>query len=178
MGPNGDLSYVRDSDGHALNTGGIAFPKEFKPLVGYYYYRFIGTTSARKFGMPQGIAGGWWLDHESFKKLDRYASEIEISLSDAAHRALAIPEAWSDCHYAGRAELSRSVRAYSGPGKPAAQSSPYNPKRDKTTDPVSVPLSHLEIRQIFVPGNPDLLSRCFAIDKARWIYCRKAGKSF
>lgn len=178
LGADGGLDYDLDSDDMALNTGGMHAPNEIKLRPGQFYYRFIGTRSARKFGMPTALAGGWWLDLDNYRKISLYAQDLGIALSEAAHRTLAIPAGWSDCHYVGRVLLNSPVRAYIGHGKPAALQSPHNSKRDKADDPVVLSPWHLQLAQVYVPGTVPVLNTAFDIASGKWKYCRTPGQAF
>lgn len=75
------------NDGQAVGTGGIANPQPTRLLTGHYHYRFASSTARRT--SQQG--GGWWLDFENFKLVQRFAADNGYSLREAARLMLAFP---------------------------------------------------------------------------------------
>jgi hypothetical protein len=130
-------------DGLAVGTGGIAMPQPTRLLSGQYYYRFASSASQRS----AQVGGGWWIDFDAFRTIERFASGNAHRLKDAARLMLALPYDWTKVDLLVRALLRSPVRAYTGFGKPA-QGSPGGP--DKATR--WIPTQHVKVRQIYIPG--------------------------
>ena len=162
QGPDGTrIDYVTDSDGSALQNGGMFQPQETRMGPGRYF-RFFGTINHNRYGAESCMAGGWWIEANTYFQIKSWAMSHDMSLAKAAQQLIVIPGGWHDCGYVGAAHLNRKLKAYVGKGKPATNAtSPHNPLRNRDTDPVVAAPSHLEIKQYFVPGDRDLLSRFF-----------------
>ncbi|MCB2093014.1 MAG: hypothetical protein KDE11_01275 [Rhodobacteraceae bacterium] len=166
QGPDGAwIDYRSDSDGFAMQNGGMFRPQEASMPQGIYY-RFFGTISHNRFGAESCMAGGWWLDTDNYARIRNVALERGVSLARAAQALIVIPGGWHDCGYVGQAYLNRELRAWVGKGKPATSgTSPHNAQRNPATDPVLIAPAHLEMKQWFVPGERSLLARFFEVRK-------------
>ncbi len=153
-----DRKKVPNPDSFAVQNGGIISPQKTRMPLGFYY-RFIGSNR----GNP---TGNWWLEPEHYFLIRSRARDLGIPLAVAASRCLVIPKEWGDCGRVVRAQLHTRLNAYVGKGKPATGSvSPDNATRDKRTQPVHMAPTHIEIKQWYVPGEPELLARMFKVDK-------------
>lgn len=103
------------NDGQAVGTGGIVNPQPTRVPSGQYYYRFASSASSRE----ARLGGGWWLDHENFSLVRRFADNNGYTLREAARLTLALPYAWTRVDLLLHALLSVPLRAYTGLGKPA-----------------------------------------------------------
>jgi hypothetical protein len=130
-------------EGEAVGTGGILMPEPTRLPSGHYYYRFTSSVSP-KFAQ---LGGGWWVDFETFKMIERFASENKYRLKDAARLMLALPYDWTKVDLLIKALLKSPLRAYTGLGKPA-QGGAGN--ADKGTQ--WIPTQHVRARQIYIPG--------------------------
>lgn len=131
------------NDGQAVGTGGIRNPQPIHLPVGHYYYRFASSNSPRE----AQLGGGWWLDYENFKKIERFAQQNRYSIREAARLMLALPYAWTRVDLKIKALLAVPIKAYAGEGKPAQGSKGGG---DKGT--VWVPTQHIKVLQLYVPG--------------------------
>ncbi|MFT3717349.1 hypothetical protein [Pseudorhodoferax sp.] len=130
-------------DGQAVGTGGILNPQPTRLPSGQYYYRFASSSSPddARFG------GGWWLDHDNFVLVRRFAAEHGYSLRDAARLMLALPHAWTHVDQLVRALLRQPLRAYTGLGKPAQGAATGADRGTRW-----IPTQHVAVRQLYVPG--------------------------
>ena len=131
------------NDGLATGTGGIVMPSATRLPSGQYYYRFASSASQRS----AQIGGGWWIDFEAFKTIEKFAGENAYRLKDAARLMLALPYDWTKVDVLIRALLRFPLRAYTGFGKPA-QGKASGP--DKGT--AWIPTQHVRVRQLYIPG--------------------------
>jgi len=131
------------NDGQAVGTGGMALPQPTRLPSGQYYYRFASSTSPR----PARVGGGWWIDFEAFKTIEKFAFVNGYRLKDAARLMLALPYDWTKVDVLVRALLKSPLRAYTGVGKPAQGKSGG---ADKGTN--WIPTQHMRVRQIYIPG--------------------------
>ncbi|SIN76126.1 hypothetical protein [Vannielia litorea] len=173
QGPDGArIEYVSDTDGFAMQNGGMFNPTESKMPPGIYY-RFFGTINRNRYGAEGCMAGGWWVDGENYAKVRSVAQEQGISLAKAAQALIVIPGGWHDCGYVGRALLKTELKAWVGKGKPATSAaSPFNKLRNPDTDPVQIAPAHLEMKQWFVPGERALLSRFFEVQQVMHVIAK------
>lgn len=130
-------------DGQAAGTGGILNPQPIHLRTGNYYYRFASSSSSHE----AQFGGGWWLDYENYKKIERFAREHAYSLRDAARLMLALPYAWTQVDLRIRAMLVLPLKAYAGEGKPAQGA---RAGADKGT--VWIPTQHIKVCQLYIPG--------------------------
>jgi len=130
-------------DGQAVGTGGILMPEPTRLQAGQYYYRFASSSSAR----AAQLGGGWWIDYETFRTIERFAAENAYRLKDAARLLLALPYDWTKVDVLVRALLKTPLRAYTGEGK-SAEGKSGGPDRGTRW----IPPQHLQIRQIYIPG--------------------------
>ena len=163
------------ADGYAIQNGGIICPQESKMPTGVYY-RFVATKANTRQRKANPWAGGWWIDYETMHLVCDWAIERQISLARAASQLLAIPNEWGDCGYLGKAELKTQLKAWVGKAKPASGgASPNSTNRDPRT-PITISPHHLEIKQYFVPGEPEELSKFLEMQWTRLVLDK--GKSF
>ena len=73
-------------DGQAVGTGGIANPQPTRLLTGHYHYRFASSSARR----TSQLGGGWWLDFENFKLVQRFAADNGYTLREAARLMMAL----------------------------------------------------------------------------------------
>jgi len=165
-GPLGaSIALADDTDGYALQNGGMWAPQRTSMMAGGYY-RFFGTIDHNRFGKDSSMAGGWWIDTDTYVTVTGWADEHGLSLAAAARHLLAIPREWHDCGYVGRAWLLKPLRAYVGKGKPATGSiSPHSDLRRAGGIPLTMSPPHLEVKQWFVPGGRALLAQFFQLDR-------------
>ena len=167
----GKLEFAHDDpeydDGCVAQNGGIFSPQETRMRAGVYI-RFFDTTTMVKFGPAGGMSGGWWVNYETYQMIIDWAEDHDLSIAQAAQRLIVLPRAWSDAAYMGAAFLSGRMKAWVGKGKPATgKMSPHNlarmagPGREKTPMIASPP--HLEIKQFYVPGGREIISKMFEI---------------
>lgn len=151
-----------DLDGMALRSGGMAMPSEYEPPLGQYYYRFIGTVAhnvgVSRFG-DAAYFGSWWIDAETLAAIRRHATSLGDDLSEAAKYFLALPYEWGDHRRLVRALLVKPLRAWRGKGLPAP---------DAVSGTRFVPPQHVEVAQLFIPGQRDALHRAFAPAECRY----------
>jgi hypothetical protein len=170
--PNGRPGFVpaRDLHGMALRSGGMAMPVEFKPPLGQYYYRFLDTvfhtTGVARFG-GAAYFGHWWVAAETLAAIRRHARLTGDDLSEAAKYYLALPYAWGDHRRLVRALLVRPLRAWRGRGLPA---------HDARSGTCFIPPQHVEVAQLFIPGDRDIIHQAFA--QADCLYTKDADRWF
>lgn len=169
-GPDGArIGYQLDSDGGAMQNGGMFAPQETRMNPGLYY-RFFGTISHNRYGAKGSMAGGWWIEPDLYFQIRDWARAQDVSLAKAAQRILVIPDGWHDCGYVGRAMLKVRLKAYVGRGKPATgRTSPHNPNRDPDADPLQIAPAHIQAKQWFVPGERELLKTFFETQATRQV---------
>ena len=131
------------NDGQAVGTGGILMPQPTRLPSGQYYYRFANSLSSRS--AQRG--GGWWIEYEAFKKIEKFAVDNGYRLKDAARLVLALPYDWTKVDLLVKARLRLPLRAYTGLGK-FAEGKPGGP--DKGTK--WIPTQHQKVRQLYIPG--------------------------
>lgn len=131
------------NDGQAAGTGGIIMPQPTRLPSGQYYYRFANSTSPT---FVQ-LGGGWWIDFENFRTVERFASANGYRLKDAARLMLALPYEWTKVDLLIKALLRSPLRAYTGEGKPA-QGKTAGPDRGTKW----IPTQHIKVRQLYIPG--------------------------
>ncbi len=144
------------NEGQGAGTGGILNPQPTRLPAGQYYYRFASSSSS----LQAQHGGGWWLDFENFRLVQRFAEENGYTLREAARLTLALPYAWTRVDRLLRALLLQPLRAYTGLGKPAlepAASPPHGAAGRPTGALVAagtrwVPTQHVAVRQLYVPG--------------------------
>jgi hypothetical protein len=127
------------NDNQAKGTGGILNPQPNKLATGNFYFRFASSSSSKE----AQFGGGWWLDFENYKKVERFALDNHYSLCDAARLMLALPYEWTKVDVLVKALLTSTLKAYAGEGKPAqgaAKGSRW------------IPTQHIKIRQLYIPG--------------------------
>lgn len=131
------------NDGQAVGTGGIANPQPLRLPAGHYLYRFASSQAA----VSTRLGGGWWLDYESFHRIEQFARSHAYSLREAARLMLALPYSWTRADLLVRALPQHDLQAYAGLGKPArgADTGP-----DKGT--AWIPTPALQVRQLYIPG--------------------------
>lgn len=157
------LVHPKDVDGFAVQNGGMNTPQIVKMNPGNYY-RFFGTISNNQYGAGSSMAGGWWIEYETYVALTDYAGQRDTSLAKAAQQLLVIPNEWHDCGYVGKARLKVPMKAFVGTGKPATGSvSPASSGREAAGISVQTSPGHLEIKQWFVPGSRELLGQAFDV---------------
>jgi hypothetical protein len=167
---HGGFAPELDLDGMALRSGGMAMPSEYRLPLGQYYYRFIGTVahnvSLSRFG-DAAYFGNWWVGAETLATIRRYAAQYGGDLAQAAKYFLALPYEWGDHRRLVRALLVRPLRAWRGKGLPA---------HDAVSGTRFVPPQHIEVAQLFIPGDRDLLHGAFA--HAESLYAKDAERWF
>jgi hypothetical protein len=131
-------------DGQVVGTGGIANPQEVHLRIGQRHYRFANSTSSQ----DSQVGGGWWIEHESFKTIEKFAREHGYSLSEAARLFLALPYDWTRVDRLVSAILEAPLKAYAGLGKPAMGGGA--PTRDRNT--TWTPMQHQRVQQLYIPG--------------------------
>ncbi len=173
LGPMGAaVQLVDESDGFAVQNGGMQMPQETKMQPGVYF-RFFGTIAHNRYGPTAAMAGGWWVDFENALAIKHWAQKFDLSLAQAAQVLLVIPSSWHDCGYAGRGVLRTPMKAWVGHGKPATGSlSPDNAQRRSTGAVVQVAPPGQSLKQYFVPGEPALIASVFEFDPPRQVIAR------
>lgn len=157
------IDFATDTDGLVLQNGGMYNAQLTKAQPGTYF-RFFDTISHNRFGDGALTGGGWWIDFESYVKVADWAEAHDLSLAKAAARLLVIPMEWGDCGYVGKALLTTPMKAFVGKGKPATGSiSPDSARRTPGEVPVQMTVTHLDIKQYFIPGTRALLGRVFTV---------------
>ena len=131
------------NDGQAVGTGGIRNPMPTRLPTGNYYYRFASSSSSR----DGQVGGGWWLDFENFRKIERFAQENDYSIREAARLMLALPYAWTRVDVMVKALLAVPLKAYAGEGKPAQGAAEGD---DRGT--AWIPMQHIKVCQLYIPG--------------------------
>jgi hypothetical protein len=131
------------TDRQAVGSGGILMPQPTRLPSGQYYFRFASSTSPRS----GQIGGGWWIDYEALKAIEKFADENGYRLKDAARLMLALPYDWTKVDLFVKALLMSPLRAYTGVGKPAQGSAEG---ADRGTQ--WIPTQHQKIRQLYIPG--------------------------
>jgi hypothetical protein len=129
-------------------------PQPTRLQAGQYYYRFASSTSSR----AAQVGGGWWIDYEAFKTIEKFASGNAHRLKDAARLMLALPYDWTKVDILVRALLKVPLRAYTGVGKPAQGTAGGADRGTKW-----IPTQHIRVRQIYIPG-------LFVKGRARQLY--------
>jgi hypothetical protein len=168
-----DIVYAADTDGMAIQNGGINRPQEARMRPGIYY-RFFSSQAFNAHGAKALTAGGWWLDFEGYHAIRSKASRDATSLAQAARWVLAIPPGWGDCAFVGKAMMESHVKAYVGTAKPAADGiSPHSALRDRRAQPVYMPAPLDVAKQWFVPGERDLLQGVFS--ELGYVQCTVPG---
>lgn len=162
QGPDGSWwEFKQDIDGYILQNGGLASPQEIKLNPGLYF-RFFGTVYHNIHGAGGGMSGGWWIDYENLTKIVNFAQKTDYSLAKSATMLLIIPKEWHDCGYLGCAMLHKQMKAFVGRGKPATGTiSPSSAMRDPWNNPLMAGLTHLDMKQYFVPGARREISDAF-----------------
>ncbi len=162
MGASVDL--VEESDGFAVQNGGMHTPQETKLQPGVYF-RFFGTIAHNRYGPKSAMAGGWWVDFENALAIKDWAQRFDLSLAQAAQALLVIPPGWHDCGYVGRGRLQVAMKAWVGHGKPATGSlSPDNAARTGAGVPVHAAPPAQSLKQYFIPGDRSLIAQVFTFD--------------
>ena len=162
------LDFAEDTDGYAVQNGGMHNPTPVDLDVKEYYYRFIDSIDVNKYGADSGLSGGWWISEGGFSTICEYSDRLDWALAQAASRALIIPKEWGDCGYVGKAKLILPMKAFRGKGKPATgasgsmeHKSPDNALRRPAGNPVVFGAQHLDIWQYFVPGSANVVRSAF-----------------
>jgi hypothetical protein len=119
-------------------------PRETHLRVGNRYYRFASSTSSRE----AQLGGGWWIEYESFRKIETFAHEHGYSLSEAARLFLALPYSWTRVDRLVHAILQVPLKAYAGAGKPAEMTGSNSRDRGAAW----IPLQHQRVEQLYIPG--------------------------
>jgi len=70
-----------------VGTGGIVMPRVVNLRTGQNYYRFASSNKT----VANQRGGGWWLDFENYKKIERFAQSNQYSMRDSARLMLALP---------------------------------------------------------------------------------------
>lgn len=130
-------------DGRGDGTGGILMPRPVKLREGNFYYRFASSASSRE--AQRG--GGWWLDFENFKKVERFSRDNGYSLREAARLMLALPYDWTRVDLLVKAMLAEPVKAFAGEGKPALGASTGYDNATRW-----IPTQHIKVCQLYIPG--------------------------
>lgn len=155
-----------EDDGCVVQNGGMQTPQETKMRPGPYW-RFFGTIDHNRYGAASMMSGGWWIDYETAVTVADWADRFGLTMAKAAQQLLVIPNEWQDCGYAGRAELTVTMKAWVGLGKPAT--GPLSPdnatRRDRGVGVMAAPPA-TEIKQFYVPGPRSLLGKAFRFDRA------------
>jgi hypothetical protein len=131
------------SENQARGTGGILRPQPTRLPSGQYYYRFASSQSTR----DSQLGGGWWLDFEGFKAIERFAETNGYRLKDAARLSLALPYDWTKVDLLVRSLLRLPLLAYTGLGKPAQGGAGGADKGTKW-----IPTQYKAVRQLYIPG--------------------------
>lgn len=169
---NGRAAFAPEEDvrGMALRSGGMSMPLEFKLPLGQYYYRFIDTVShnigVAAFG-DAAYFGRWWVDAGTLAAIRRHATLTGDDLSEAAKYYLALPYEWGDHRRLVRAQLVRPLRGWRGKGLPA---------HDARSGTRFIPPQHVEVAQLFIPGERDVIHQAFA--HAECLYTKDADRWF
>jgi len=130
------------TNGQAVGTGGILMPQPTRLQAGQYYFRFASSSSPRsgQFG------GGWWIDFEALRLIEKFARDNAYRLKDAARLMLALPYDWTKVDLRIKALLTSPLRAYTGVGKPAQGGA----GADRGTQ--WIPTQYQKVRQLYIPG--------------------------
>jgi hypothetical protein len=130
-------------ENQARGTGGILRPQPTRLPTGQYYYRFASSQSTR----DSQLGGGWWLDFEGFKAIERFAEANGYRLKDAARLSLALPYDWTKVDLLVKSLLRLPLLAYTGLGKPAQGGAGGADKGTKW-----IPTQYKAVRQLYIPG--------------------------
>jgi hypothetical protein len=156
------LDLADDTDGYAVQNGGLYNPQPEHLQVGQYYYRFFGSVSRNRFGVDSCLTGGWWFGHETYLEIRNFAQRLGWPLGRAGAHLLIVPKEWQDCAWLGQAILELPMKAFAGKGKPATHNiSPDSALRRETAASISIGAPHLQIKQYFVPGGAATIGRAF-----------------
>lgn len=134
----------------AESNGGIVMPVRVHLALGQRYFRFANSAMP----IDRQIAGGWWIEYETFAAIVRFARE-HSEPGHAARYLLALPFAWTACDVLVTAILEAPLDAYRGQGKPARGDHPD----DRGT--IFIPPQHLYIQQLYIPGLAPVRGRAF-----------------
>jgi len=121
-----------------VGTGGIVMPQVVNLRTGQNYYRFASSNKP----VANQRGGGWWLDFENYKKIERFAQSNQYSMRDSARLMLALPIDWTRVDRLVCAMLAKPMKAYAGEGKPARGSG----------NSTWIPTQHTKVCQLYVPG--------------------------
>ena len=66
-------------------------PQVVNLRTGQNYYRFASSNKP----VANQRGGGWWLDFENYKKIERFAQSNQYSMRDSARLMLALPIDWT-----------------------------------------------------------------------------------
>ncbi len=140
---------VVNSSGQPLfyaQTGGMIHPMRRELKVGEVLFRFVARGTTPK----NAVLGGWWVEHEQFAKISRFAQAKNVSVAMAARILCCVPPEWSNMGMLVRARVCEPLLAYRGLGNHVS-----TPAKDNLGNVKMTAHNDLEARrlfQLYIPG--------------------------
>lgn len=137
-------------------NGGIEMPAQEHLKIGIKYFRFASSKANKELSQ---LGGPWWVEYETLKIIADYSRQFSTP-RDSVRYMLSIPWQWSEIDKLVCAILEKPLDAYIGRGKPA-QSKAVGQEGAHPNDKGTryIPPTHLEIKQLYIPGLVDPVTK-------------------